>query len=81
MTVHSRLMETSKNLAAAAGNFEKAIREAAAAAVETLNSIDWKALREALAGEYEVPDAEPDENPVRPIGIRKGRWRQGRRIR
>ena len=76
MTVHSRLMKISKDLAAAAGDFEKAIREAAEAAVETLSSFE-----KALAGEYEVPDAEPDENPVRPIGIRKGRWENGRRIR
>lgn len=78
----SRLIKISKDMAAAAGDFEKAIREAAAAAVETLSSIDWKSLREALAaGECEVPDVDPDENPVRPIGIQKGRWVHRRRIR
>jgi hypothetical protein len=77
-----RLAETSKELATAARNFTKALGEIAAAVVDTMNSIDWKALGAALAAvDTGRPDAEPDENPVRFIGIRKGCWRHKRRVR
>lgn len=72
-----RLAETSKELATAARNFTKTLGEIAAAVVDTMNSIDWKALGAALAAvDTGRPDAEPDENPVRFIGIRKGGWKR-----
>ena len=77
-----RLAETSKDLATAARNFTNALWEIAAAVVDAMNSIDWKALGAALAAvDTGRPDAEPDENPVRFIGIRKGGWRHKRRVR
>jgi hypothetical protein len=73
-----RLAETSKELATAARNFTKALGEIAAAVVDTMNSIDWKALGAALAAvDTGRPDAEPDENPVRFIGIKKRGWKRG----
>ena len=77
-----RLAETSKELATAARNFTKVLGEIAAAVVETMDRIDWKAMGAALtAVDTGRPDAEPDENPVRFIGIRKGGWRHKRRVR
>ena len=75
-----RLEQTSKDLATAARNFTKTLGEIAAAVVEAMDSIDWKALGAAM-GVIDTgrPDAEPDENPVRHIQIRKGGWKHERR--
>jgi peptide deformylase len=89
-----RLAQTSKDMATAARNFTNTLVEIAAAVVETMDSIDWKALGAAMAADSidwkavnaamgvvdtGRPDAEPDENPVRFIGIRKGGWKRERR--
>lgn len=75
-----RLAQTSKELATVARNFTRTLGEIAAAVVEAMDSIDWKALGAALAAvDTGRPDAEPDENPVRFIGIRKGGWKHERR--
>lgn len=48
-------------------------------AIWEIVDIDWAALSTALAAAgYGAPEAEPDKNPVRFIGIRKGGWKRGR---
>lgn len=77
-----RLAKTSRALTAAAENLTKALGQIADAVVDTMNCIDWNALSEALAavgcGSQEA-ETEPDDNPVRFIGIRKRGWKRGRR--
>jgi len=52
--------------------FADAVIEATMAIVDFVNAVDW----EALAAVADEPYTEPDENPVRPIGIQKGRWKR-----
>lgn len=75
-----RLEKTSRDLAAAARDFTNAMGKIADAVVDAMNCIDWAALSTALAAAgYVAPEAEPDDNPVRFIGIRKRGWKRGRR--
>lgn len=75
-----QLTKASIGLAAAARDFTNTMGELAAAVVDAMNCIDWKALSEALAAVgYGSQEAEPDDNPVRFIGIRKRGWKRGRR--
>ena len=77
-----RLEKTSRDLAAAARDFTKALGQIAEAVVEVMNAVDWSPLSTALAAAgYGAPKAEPDKNPVRFIGIRKGGWKRGRGTR
>jgi len=74
-----RLAKTSMDLAAAARDFTNAMGEIAAAGVDAMKCIDWAALSTALAAVgYGSQEAEPDDNPVRFIGIRKRGWRKYR---
>lgn len=52
--------------------FVDAVTEATMAIVDLVNAVDWEALAEAA----DEPYTEPDENPVRPIGIQKGKWKR-----
>ena len=71
-----QLTKASIGLAGAARDFTNAIRQISVAAVDVMTCIDWKALGATLAQEAET---EPDDNPVRFIGIRKRGWKRGRR--